>query len=389
MHGQHHHWEEPFKADESLRLHISSPFTQFNPTHAKYQHVFNTNDTDFPGHRLEYLWTSRNNRKGRHQLISPKEDSLAPTSSIGEVIRNIGRMFTQYPFYDVSWLVAYGFTLGSVIWVFNAFFVWLPIQKPSTEFQNEILYVGGITAFIGATIFWIFSIFLMLEAINENRTGCFGWAVEQVLEDEKIKLHVHPDPLNCKHHHQNHHNLLCESSNPQNNQASSNVEAQTKARPWRWCPSWSDLRHRLVFEISFIACSFQMAGATIFWISGFTALPGILNHLSRGLEDGIYWAPQVVGGCGFIISGTLFMLETQECWYKPALGVLGWHIGFWNTIGGLGFTLCPAFGYDPAEWSQYQASLSSFWGSWAFLIGSLIQLYESLQKYPVDHLKEC
>jgi hypothetical protein len=92
----------------------------------------------------------------------------------------------------------------------------------------------------------------------------------------------------------------------------------------------------------------------------------------------------VVGGSGFIVSGTLFMLETQTKWYIPAFKVLGWHIGFWNLVGGLGFTLCPAFGYDTQSWAQYEASLSTFWGSWAFLIGSLIQLYESLQKHPVD-----
>jgi hypothetical protein len=80
---------------------------------------------------------------------------------------------------------------------------------------------------------------------------------------------------------------------------------------------------------------------TIFWISGFTALPGILNLLSKPLEDGIYWTPQVVGGSGFIVSGILFMLETQERWYLPALDVLGWHIGFWNTIGGLGMLSPP------------------------------------------------
>ena len=83
------------------------------------------------------------------------------------------------------------------------------------------------------------------------------------------------------------------------------------------------------------------------------------------------------------------MIETQERWYKPAFHVLGWYIGFWNLIGGVGFTLCPAFGYNTQSWAQYQASLSTFWGSWAFLIGSLIQLYESLQKHPVDEVKNA
>jgi hypothetical protein len=59
-------------------------------------------------------------------------------------------------------------------------------------------------------------------------------------------------------------------------------------RSWSWFPSWHDFTTHYVHEIGFLACSAQMFGASIFWISGFTALPGILNHLSPGLEDGIY-----------------------------------------------------------------------------------------------------
>lgn len=36
----------------------------------------------------------------------------------------------------------------------------------------------------------------------------------------------------------------------------------------------------------------------------------------------------------------LFMLETQEKWYTPSFGTLGWHIGLWNLIGAFGFTVC-------------------------------------------------
>ncbi len=55
-----------------------------------------------------------------------------------------------------------------------------------------------------------------------------------------------------------------------------------------------------------------------------------------------------------------------------------------QLIGALGFTLCGALGpaYDNSG-AQYEASLATFWGSWAFLIGSLIQWYESLDKHPV------
>ena len=70
-----------------------------------------------------------------------------------------------------------------MVWCINAFFVWLPLQDPSTEFPGEIANAGGITAFIGATIFELGSILLMIEAVNENRADCFGWALEEVLEE--------------------------------------------------------------------------------------------------------------------------------------------------------------------------------------------------------------
>jgi hypothetical protein len=34
--------------------------------------------------------------------------------------------------------------------------------------------------------------------------------------------------------------------------------------------------------------------------------------------------------------------------------------------------------------AQYQSALATFWGSWAFLIGSVVQWYESLDTHPVE-----
>jgi hypothetical protein len=77
-----------------------------------------------------------------------------------------------------------------------------------------------------------------------------------------------------------------------------------------------------------------MIGATIFWIAGIAALPPVLDRLtSVTAQNCVYWLPQVIGGSGFIVSGTLFMLETQKEWYIPAPKVLGWHIAVWNLIG--------------------------------------------------------
>ena len=114
-------------------------------------------------------------------------------------------MLTKYPYWDVSYLVAIVFTWGSVIWCINAFFVWLPLQVPSSEFENEITYGGGITAFIGATVFEFGSVLLMIEAVNEKRADCFGWALEEVFDESgAIRL----KPGGCTHHHQNKSNFV-------------------------------------------------------------------------------------------------------------------------------------------------------------------------------------
>jgi hypothetical protein len=284
--------------------------------------------------------------------------------------------------------VAIVFTLGSVVWCINAFFVWYPLQNPSTEFSDEISSGGGITAFIGATIFEFGSILLMIEAINENRSDCFGWALEEVIEETGM-MRLRSDE--CTHHHNNRKNFVGKGKAREDRlpldttMALKDQPNSSSARTWTWWPTWHELTTHYFKEIGFLACLAQMIGASVFWISGFTALPGIYNKLSVPATNGAYWAPQVIGGCGFIVSGTLFILETQQKWYLPSPKVLGWHIGLWNLIGGIGFTLCGALGFASANsGAVYQGSLATFWGSWAFLIGSSIQWFESLDKHPVD-----
>lgn len=73
---------------------------------------------------VRFLWRSRDNRKGRHRLRVPKRahgSVAAPrrSSHPKEVLRGVLRTFTQYPVWDISWLVAFIFTWGSVVWVIN------------------------------------------------------------------------------------------------------------------------------------------------------------------------------------------------------------------------------------------------------------------------------
>ena len=147
-------------------------------------------------------------------------------------------------------------------------------------------------------------------------------------------------------------------------------------------------------EIGFLASAIQLCSASVFWIATVTGIPGAINMESVGLTDGIFWAPQVIGGTGFIAAryqfpgsicsdrSLLFMLETQSGWYRiRPFRSLGWHVGFWNVVGSVGFTICGAFGIASAqEWAAFQSGCSTFWGSWAFLIGSICQWIECLNR---------
>lgn len=78
---------------------------------------------------VNFLWRSRDNRKGRHPLRvqKPLPDSSnnallgapRPSSHPREVLKGIVKTFTCFPVWDISWLVAFIFTAGSVVWVCN------------------------------------------------------------------------------------------------------------------------------------------------------------------------------------------------------------------------------------------------------------------------------
>lgn len=402
---------EPFAHNEQVApSNVNGPFFFLNPTKAQFElkpqkQIPGKQPRGFEERKekseaasnVRFLWRSRDNRKGRHPLVVKKdvaENAITPrrTSQPSKVFKTIVKMFTYYPVWDISWLVAYIFTWGSIVWCINGFFSFLPYIRPSSNFKGEVLDGAGITAFIGAVLFFeIGSILLMLEAVNENRAGCFGWAVEKLIEEgsDQEKLHVRMSPGDCSHHHRNKRNLVGNSASVQPEGILKTETERNSSRTWQWFPTWSTLRSHYLHELGFLASFSQFCGATVFSIAGFTALPGIIDNMSQPLTDGIYWAPQIVGGTGFIISGTLYMLETQKNWYTPSFSLLGWHVAFWNLIGGIGFTLCGALG--PAavnHGAQYQAACATFWGSFAFLIGSLLQLYESLQKNPVEDAKQ-
>lgn len=273
---------------------------------------------------IYHVWRSRDNRKGRHALaLTPSTAAAAaattssshhqPTNTLRGTLAGVSRMTLRYPVWDVSYDVAAVFTLGSVVWVLNGFFVLLPLTDPGSAWPGESLWGGGVTAMVGATIFVAGSVLLMLEAVNENRSECFGWALEGALGRGEEDLVLRRDESGCRHHHRERRSFLTGKSvadvYDDDDDAKGFVEGKGREgggdseeggapsdkgrRRWTWWPSWYELRTHYFHDIGFLACLSQMIGATIFWMAGFTSLPQILGALTVPATNGTYWLPQV------------------------------------------------------------------------------------------------
>lgn len=288
-------------------------------------------------------------------------------------------MAMEYPYWDVSYLAAVAFALGSLIFIASGLFYWLPLEIPSSKFPEEKTVAGGVSSFVGATFFQLGAIFLVLESYNVDQTGCFGWGVSQSLtRDETVngdtetgRVIVNRDYNNCQHHHRR-------------ARQKRQLEGPDAIRKWKWYPTWNEVKTHYIYEIGFVANMILATGATLFYITAICGLPGIYENMSVGLARGLYWLTYLLGGVFFLISSALFVLETQLTWYTPSPHLLGWHIGLWNMIGSVGWTLAASLGYCNSSACKYQTELTLIWASAGYFIGSVLQWYEALEKYPID-----
>ncbi|GAB7366034.1 hypothetical protein MBLNU230_g7603t1 [Neophaeotheca triangularis] len=425
---------EPFRDDDDLELQddqVTGPVRFMDPTHATFTYTGGNEDPtesfdNDPGSEasthlessegtgddlspkasaVQYEWTSRNNRKGRHALVIVENDERAnpystPPTSRGPrpFLRGIWRMLTIFTIHDVSYVLAVVFTLACAIFTVNGVLSLLPYTSPDDVSESmPLYYVQGALSALGSSLFFFGSLTGFSEAVNTNRKGCFGWKLQHItkaqpdtmdtsVEDADVTLLV-PDG-SCSHHHDSYRVV---AGHPQSwhreideRKASSarpwDPTAKTK-HPWIWLPSLKEVRTHLRYDFGFViattlACSSLLYCAMAWASLGSTIASGEVAQWIR--------IPQVIAAAGFTAASLIATVETQRDWWRPSLGVLGWHANVFNAIGSVGFLLTAVFGYMGQSWAQFQFGSSFLWGSLAFLIGSLLQWYEALDKYPVE-----
>lgn len=281
---------------------------------------------------------------------------------------------------DVSFWVAVSFTLGSAVWVINAFLVWLPLLRPRLD-TDTVSRTASATAFIGGTIFELGSYLMVIEALDRGREINFGTAIGQLLSHRRHTPHYATMDSSTLMKPSNELTYASPNLRKSQQEIKDGITRGAKKFIWWGRPMWHDM--------GYMAAIIQLFAATVFWVSTLTGLPGVIPGYASGggstaIVDVFFWTPQVVGGSGFIVSSLILMIEVQKHWWLPNITDIGWWVAFWNLIGAIGFTLCGALGYSSASGVEYESDLATFWGSWAFLIGSVIQVGEAVWREPTD-----
>ena len=297
---------------------------------------------------LEYH--SRAHRKNRHAKIVQEGEGLEPIA----VVPNLPSLFNGWSdLSNISFHVAIWFCLGSICWIVNGQYALM--QSSAQHVVDAIAWSG----FAGGTCFWIGAYLAVVESLNLNSNLLYGVEVEKVvgrLKEELLQYHTAGAGRAVYRH--------------------KDTSGDAIIRPsWRWV-GYSN-------TIGFWASFIQFIGATFFEIAVICGIPGVIGPEQWQLQQTFIWTMQTVGSVAFIVSSWMMMIEEQDNLWMPKLGRMGWESAFWNLIGSWGFLLSAVFGYL-ANWEGRGVvccqlggtAVSTYWGSWAFMIASLALYYE-------------
>ncbi|CAG8955789.1 hypothetical protein HYFRA_00011658 [Hymenoscyphus fraxineus] len=340
--------------------------------------------------------------------------------------RSLKLMCTKYPVRDMAWATGIFFALGSLLFVINGFFIVLPLVAPNLNFPTEASYGGPVTALAGGILFCFGGLAGYLEGLNAKRAGgpqmTEGIRVDREIcsmedglktrDDDELALRASassdnisqrttppttPRPTSsCPYATSILHPITTTDGITTIVRASAtnrNLTANATKPPhlamigsptFIWIPSLRQFTHTYMRDLTFMGCLIQFIGTFIFLFAIVTGLPGLMDLTS--VPTLFLWnlLPATLGGVLFITASMCQLLSSQDKWYRPKPLDLEWHIGVSNVIGSIGFTLAGALPFLQTPNGTLQASLASLWGSWAYLVGSILQWYCAMGKYASD-----
>ncbi|QDS67874.1 hypothetical protein FKW77_007953 [Venturia effusa] len=432
-------------AEESEDISARVASSQRDQLHQEIDPAATTSNSPHEAQRLRFTDSAKHGDKATRKLHLHHETSRGPSEArsrrqssvvingmegvpkiplyihLRNAVYGSLNMLTSFPYWDMAFYSGWSYTWGSVLFIVSSAWAWVPLQWPDTVFIGQAEYGSPLTFFFGALLYQIGAVMSYFEAINDGSFG--GAALKRFLDGKDQEMKTFMDAklhMFFGHMIPHHHSHDSESKGDEEDFVDPEAGWKTKDKAetpgsiyppgkapaprrggvdmgsieqgefheymtWRWWPTWNALITYHIKDMGYIACVIQLFGVTLYAICGVIGLPGILSNFTWRQTLGGYWVLQVVAAVCFLVASILFTLITQEKWHRPLPHRIAWWIGFWATVGSVGFLLSAIFGVmsNDYSWGGYQSSLSSLWGSFFYLVSSWLQWYESVNKGPV------
>ena len=222
--------------------------------------------------------------------LTPKSRFYPTRSSVqrgsGFFVR-LKRMWTLFPIQDISWIVAFSFTIGSTAFVVNGFFLLLALIDPETNFLTETPYATPASSVLGTLIFLIGGYAGFLEGLNfgeKEMAVTDGLDIEAIenteirtkLDNEASPQEPEPEqePKSDSHSFQGERSvqvqrLRVSTSTPQADDDSKEVQASSLEpligdSAFIYLPTMHQLRTTYTHSLSFHAGWVQFLGTIVF-----------------------------------------------------------------------------------------------------------------------------
>lgn len=285
---------------------------------------------------------------GVYDIEWNKEHEQDRRSSLGFRVQ-LTAMATVFPYRDANWIIAVLFVVGSISFTINGFFGLLPLVAPLTAFPTEATIAAPVTNAIGAALFVSAGV-LTMPAIWNTANG----TIEP----------VSPSSSSSKFE-------------GDEEQAKTYQPALLSSASWVWLPSWSIFKDALK-TTPFQSGAMQLVAGSVLTTSVVFGFPGVLAPDDLFGLSAFVFTPLLIGGGIFTVSNIMLLLFVQERWYKPRFGAAAWQASMWNVVASILFAIT---GVLFLSGDTLGGSVASFIGSWAFLIGSVVQWYDMMAFY--------
>lgn len=281
--------------------------------------------------------------------------------------------------------VAVVYTIACFILSGNAILSFWPNIFPGYSTPPPVLYIEGVLSVLSCGLFLVGGVFSFVdvfrtssgERLKRSVWQNYGTVVveEDVTdEDEKVEEKGRRESVRIAVTEVLEKTTSLGRTISLNTMDTPEIKKQEITLRWANLPTFYEFRVHYCSQLQFVASLISVTSSFVYTITAVVALVSIFR--THNIATWIRF-PQLAAATGFAVSSWLAMVQAQRSWWIPALRKMVWHANLLNLIGSLGFVFCSILGLLQHSWAEYQFGCTFLWGSWAFLIASVLSSYKA------------